>query len=496
MSPSSPEALYHAIPQAPVAANPIVPPSEIELDNEGRELDDELGATYDAPSSLVVEARIRWIHFILGCAILLPWNVMITATPYFLSRLEGSQYKSTFNSYLSTSFTAANFAFLAHATATSKQTIPSLRIRHSTLVLVGMNLLLTLSTYFTLTPGLFMSITLLNGMVQAAAGSYLQTAVIQIASLFGPTAVQAMMTGQGAVGVAVSGVQVITAIVSVWGLSPQSITAYVSDGSAEERSAFIFFSLSTLFLVASLGAQAWLVSMPAYKAIAAPLELHKTAGDVPHSLRHEVQGLVSRGPHDVVVSEKHNILRVARVNIIYEIAVAYVFVVTLSVFPPITASVKATNPATHPLLFSAVHFLVFSIGDLAGRYFCSFRWFLIWSARKLMALSATRTLFIPLFLMCNVQRSSTSTPQLPIISSDFLFMFILLVFGFTNGHVSSLCMMSAPSLDHNPRLKGRREDVDIAATVASFCLIGGLAIGSVCSFAVRAAVCGCNPFVG
>ena len=46
---------------------------------------------------------------------------LITATPYFLTRLEGSSLKSTFSSYLSTTFTVANFAFLAHATATTKQ---------------------------------------------------------------------------------------------------------------------------------------------------------------------------------------------------------------------------------------------------------------------------------------------------------------------------------------------------------------------------------------
>ena len=55
-------------------------------------------------------------------------------------------------------------------------------------------------------------------------------------------------------------------------------------------------------------------------------------------------------------------------------------------------------------------------------------------------------------------------------------MLILLLFGATNGYVSSMCMMAAPSLTHNLRLKGRAEDVDVAATVASFCLVGGLAI--------------------
>lgn len=73
-------------------------------------------------------------------------------------------------------------------------------------------------------------------------------------------------------------------------------------------------------------------------------------------------------------------------------------------------------------------------------------------------------------------------------------MFILLLLGLSNGWISSLCMMAAPSVQHNPRLKGRVEDVDVAATVASFCLIGGLFVGSFASFAVRAAVCDCSPF--
>lgn len=55
-------------------------------------------------------------------------------------------------------------------------------------------------------------------------------------------------------------------------------------------------------------------------------------------------------------------------------------------------------------------------------------------------------------------------------------------------------MMAAPSIEHNPKLKGRVEDVDVAATVGSFCLVGGLVLGSVASFAVKGAVCQCNPF--
>jgi solute carrier family 29 (equilibrative nucleoside transporter), member 1/2/3 len=164
------------------------------------------------------------------------------------------------------------------------------------------------------------------------------------------------------------------------------------------------------------------------------------------------------------------------------------------VFPPITISIKPTNPDTHPLLFAAIHFLVFNVGDFFGRYICSFPKLLVWSANRLLAMSLARTLFIPLFLMCNIQRGPETAIHDPIIRSDLLFMVILGLFGLSNGYVSSLCLMSASSLEHNPRLKGRVEDVDVAATVATFFLVGGLALGSIFSFVVKGIICECNPF--
>ncbi|KAH9482484.1 Equilibrative nucleoside transporter 1 [Psilocybe cubensis] len=405
----SPEALYHVVPSASYDANP----SQIELDREGGAVETGVSTPpLSHPQTVLVTAPIRWIHFILGCAVLLSWN------------------------------------------------------------------------------GVFFSFILFNGASQAVVGAYLQTSVIAVASLFGPLAVQAMMSGQAAVAVAVSGVQVISAAASVRGKT----RVYISDGSAEERSAFIFFSLSTLFLVVSAGAHSWMTKTPIYQQVAASLERgrKRTAGEIGHA--DEREGLVTHVSSTSAIEDTANAFRVGRANAIYEVAVAYVFIVTLAVYPPITTSVQPTNPSTHPLLFSAFHFLVFNVGDFLGRYICSFPIFLIWSARRLLALSLSRTLFIPLFLMCNIQRGPTAAVTSPIINSDLMFMIILFLFGWSNGYLSSLCMMSAPSLEHNPRLKGRAEDVDVAATVASFCLVGGLSIGSIMSFAVKGIFCGCNPF--
>jgi len=369
-----------------------------------------------------------------------------------------------------------------------KTTSPSSQTRSSIIWLTILNFLLTLSTYFVPSPRVFFAFVLFNAAAQAIAAAYLQTSTFAVGSLFGPPVIQSIMAGQAAVAVAVSGVQVISSAVSSVG-KPRT---YNGDGSAEEQTAFIFLALSTVFLLVSAGVHTWLIRMPIYKLVAASLERKsRNRDDLVQGEEH--RELIQSGSA-ALQSDKGDVIRVAKINIVYEVAVAYVFLTTLAVFPPITISIKPTNPNTHPLLFTAIHFLVFNIGDFLGRYVCSFPKLLVWSANRLLALSLGRTLFVPLFLMCNVQPGASTVLYDPIISSDLLFMVILFFFGASNGYISSLCLMSASSLEHNPRLKGRAEDVDIAATVASFCLVGGLALGSIFSFGIKGMICGCNPF--
>ncbi|KAG5333937.1 hypothetical protein C0989_004610, partial [Termitomyces sp. Mn162] len=376
-TPRSPEALYHAIPQALAPEDDHESsPDILELETGETQMMEESFVPSDPPA-VVVDTQVWWIHFILGCCVLLPWNVTLTAT---------------------------NFFFLAHATAVSKRTSPSRQIRQCLMWLSIFCLLLTISTYVRLPASLFMALTLLIGAAQSALGSYLQTSVVAVASLFGPQALQSMMSGQAAVSVAVSSVQVMSSALFVWKSTPEQITANAVNGDAERDSARVFFALSTFFLLISAFAHNILVSKTTYKILIGSLE-YKMIPET-GSVEHE-QALTSLGRENFA-AEWNRIMRVAKANISFELAVAYVFIVTL--------------------------------------------------------------------------RSAAESPTTPIINSDFLFMLILFAFGFSNGYVSSLCMMSAPSLDHNPRLKGRKEDVDVAATVASFSLVGGLALGSMASF--------------
>lgn len=323
---------------------------------------------------------------------------------------------------------------------------------------------------------------------------------------------QSILSGQAAVAVVVSMVQLATSALSVWGSTPEAIAAFVSgdsarDEKAEQDSARTFFGISALFMISTFLAYAWLARLPAYKATLGTLEqnikLHEGLGDAD-----EMEGFAFCDANKQSIEERNQILRVFKANILYEIAVAYVYVVTLvgyfaslfgldltlrsqSIFPVITITIQPTNPNTHPLLFSAIHFLTFNLGDFFGRYICSFPRIMTWSAQRALALSILRTLFIPIFLLCNVQRPSGG---LSVISSDFIYMLLVAALGLSNGYVSTLCMLGASSLEHNSRLLYRRDDVAIASTVAGFCLMVGLAIGGFGSFGVRAAICDCNPF--
>lgn len=169
--------------------------------------------------------------------------------------------------------------------------------------------MLTVSTYFHPGAGFFFAFVMLNAIGQAIAGSYLQTSVIAVASLFGPTAMQALMSGQAAVAVAVSGVTVVSSALSLREKpSPQAL----ADSEPEAKAAFMFFGLSTLFYLVSAGAHIWLTRLPAYHTILAQFEHTVDVAHDEHSLK-----------------KREQLIRVAKSNVIFNFAVAYVFITTL-----------------------------------------------------------------------------------------------------------------------------------------------------------------------
>lgn len=211
------------------------------------------------------------------------------------------------------------------------QSLNTGRISWSLLLIAAFTAALTLSTWTHVHPGLFFTFVLFAAAVTSAAGSYLQSSVVALASLFGHEAMQAVMSGQAAVGVAVSGVQVLSAAASTHRVPPPSHPAREDEltRTPEETSASLFFGLSTIFLFVTYAIHVWLKSLSAYKAVVARQRPHGPVRLPSDGLRSpdETRGLSSGEPKGL--SGKAQMLRLGRINLPYNFAVGYVFMVTL-----------------------------------------------------------------------------------------------------------------------------------------------------------------------
>ena len=71
--PSTDHEYYHAVPQSPLAPNPVTPPESLTgslvLDPENEE-----EVVEETALAIEVTPATRWVYFVFGCAVLLPWN--------------------------------------------------------------------------------------------------------------------------------------------------------------------------------------------------------------------------------------------------------------------------------------------------------------------------------------------------------------------------------------------------------------------------------------
>jgi len=177
----------------------------------------------------------------------------------------------------------------------------------------------------------------------------------------------------------------------------------------------------------------------------------------------------------------------------------YVLVISVGFQSSIAMFIRSVNWTStssvifSPILFTYLYLLLSSIATLLGSSLCAYPCLLIWSSYKLLLISLTRTTLIPLFLMCNVHLPGADLSSAPpIINSDVMFLLLVVIAGVSDGYTSTLCMMAAPSLEHNPGLK--EGQVNTAAAQVQLFFMIGITAGSLLSFGIRAVSCQCNPF--
>uniref|UniRef100_A0A3B4ZXQ2 Equilibrative nucleoside transporter 1-like n=1 Tax=Stegastes partitus TaxID=144197 RepID=A0A3B4ZXQ2_9TELE len=123
-------------------------------------------------------------------------------------------------------------------------------------------------------------------------------------------------------------------------------------------------------------------------------------------------------------------------------------------------------------------FLLFNMMDWAGR---SLTAVCMWPGKDsiwLPVLVGLRVVFIPLFMLCNVQPRN----YLPVLfHHDAWYIVFMIFFSFSNGYLASLCMCFGPK-------KVAQHEAETAGAIMAFFLSLGLALGAAVSFAFRAIV--------
>ncbi|KTF88840.1 hypothetical protein cypCar_00025434 [Cyprinus carpio] len=123
-------------------------------------------------------------------------------------------------------------------------------------------------------------------------------------------------------------------------------------------------------------------------------------------------------------------------------------------------------------------FLLFNLMDWAGR---SLTAVCMWPGKDsiwLPVLVIARLVFVPLFMLCNVQPRHF----LPVaFAHDAWYIVFMILFSFSNGYLASLCMCFGPK-------KVSQHEAETAGAIMAFFLSLGLALGAALSFAFRAMV--------
>ncbi|GBC09097.1 hypothetical protein RclHR1_00860035 [Rhizophagus clarus] len=411
--------------------------------------------------------RIIHLVFLLqGVTMLLGWNVFITASVFFHESFRGSAYENNFQNYFSAVFQGSNLFFLGIALYTQKlENIPR-RITIALIFMILNFLLIAISTQyvesFSPTNYFYFAVTLIG--IAGMTTAFQQNEIFALVSQFPPNLTMSVMSGQGLAGSAVAVFQILSALAA-----PPSTSFDAPTKNDLSRSALLYFLCAFIITIFALISFYFIL-------IRSPLYLYYIEQARRVETTHVTNSI--RATFDKIR--------------ILVFAVGLVFTVTLSVFPSITASITSTVKGENKsrfqedYLFIPLHFLIFNLGDWFGRSLPFLQFFIITDSVKLALMSIARIIFLPIFLMCNVNVGSNGMRIFPlIINSDLIYFLVLFLFATTNGYVGSLTMMAAPQVEGVVK--------EFAGAIMSFGLVFGLVVGSIFSFPMLAISCGCNP---
>ncbi|XP_054460240.1 equilibrative nucleoside transporter 1-like [Anoplopoma fimbria] len=416
------------------------------------------------------------IFFMLGLGTLLPWNFFMTATMYFTSRLKDSslvdshanqteasgEHRSLLEAKFNNVMTLCAMLPLLLCTCLNSflhSLIPQrLRVMGSLLIIMFVFIATAVLVKVPLEPFPFFSITMAKIVIINSFGAVLQGSLFGMAGLLPSSYTTPIMSGQGLAGT----------------FAAFAMICAIASGSELHDAAFGYFITACFVIFLSILSY---ILLPKLKFFQFHQERNRKQRPEENSLN-----LMNRGEAaDEDIKQNVSMINIFKKIWLLALLVCFTFTVTIGTFPAITADTRsslADGRSWEQFFIPVCCFLLFNLCDWAGR---SLTAVCTWPRKDSMVLPVSvvcRLIFVPLFMLCNVQPRQ----HLPIFfHHDGWFIFFMVLFAFSNGYLASLCMCFGPKnvLPH---------EAETAGAIMAFFLSLGLALGAALSFVLRALV--------
>ncbi|KAL6268741.1 hypothetical protein P5V15_001867 [Pogonomyrmex californicus] len=410
------------------------------------------------------------VFYLLGINTLIPWSFFITADDYWMYKFREIHNNSTnlthtyaelleqktdlqasFTSYLSVASALPNTLFLIINAFISKRISLTVRMVGSQCTIL---LLFILTTIFVEMDtdkwqNTFLIITLTTVAFVNAASAIFGGSLMGIVGKFSPKYITAMSGGQALGGIFTA----LAEICSLW------------IGASPILSGLVYFIIGNIMLLLSLIAYILLERTSFFKHHMIEKVSDRLESD--YSINAEVSFAASPSvPYVRIVKRIWH----------YGVSIFLVFFISLTVYPAVTVLVesqyKGKGYAWNDIYFvPVVTYLIFSMGDYAGRILSGI---FQWPRNKpwlIMFMSVARAIFIPVFMFCNAQPRHHLFVY---IHNDIYYILITIAFAVTNGYLCNLTFILVPTIVDS-------QEKEIASAMMGAFLGIGLASGAALS---------------
>ncbi|KAM6956774.1 equilibrative nucleoside transporter 3 [Aplochiton taeniatus] len=398
------------------------------------------------------------IFFLMGIGSLLPWNFFITAKPYWLYKLSNNTDPSShgearsdlsdyFESYIAIASTVPSVLCLVLNYLLVNRLSADFRILFSLVVILLVFVITTVLVKVDVSgcreqffAGTLASVALVSGASNLFAGS-----VFGISGHFPMRISQALISGQ-AFGGTLSAVASIIDLAAADDVTDSALAYFLT------ADFFILLCIIMYLLLPKLDySQHYMLAFQG----SSPGALPQTDGQV---------APVSVPPLQPILKKIW----------VLGLCVFYVFFISIMVFPAVSSGIQSVNqdtgsPWTTTYFVPLTSFFLYNVADFSGRQITAWLQIPGPTSRLLPVLVMSRTIMVPLLMLCNFQpRDHLHTV---LFNQDVFPVVFICLLGLTNGYLGTLPMIYGPKVVP-------RELAEATGVVMSFFLTLGLALGS------------------